>query len=471
MPVKNHSPKNIAGIDPDVTKKSYEDWRDKPIAKITAEVDETFMLLCKITDAIGDNYDLNKSDDLGDGNLTDRATKLFQIHSHLSGIQKAQSEIGQIKNLADNIRMRNSGNGEVIHDGDIMNQGSRFPNELPQYSLFDEYEKALKKIGRARPAGPGIMSTEAHYVAEESTPDLQVAIRVPGRDILNTLFKQTAGWAPEPVVQRGYVPMRHRPVQITDIFPRYRTTSNGIEYYEQTTRTSGAVEIAEGAASPESQIEMTKRTFPIELISTNIPATDIQLADEDQARRMLEDQLPMFLLERLDSQLMNGNGTSPNIAGVLSKANLLSEDWDEAGGKLVKPINTIRKVRTRIRFEGRAMADYVVINQNIWDTIAMSESTAGGYYGGNPFTGFTEQAWGLPVVLTDLLSDAAGSDTVGCIVGAFRMWAALYIRQDLIVAYGYSGDDWLKHTTRLRAHIRGAMEITRPQAFAKIVRA
>ena len=115
------------------------------------------------------------------------------------------------------------------------------------------------------------------------------------------------------------------------------------------------------------------------------------------------------------------------------------------------------------------MATHYVLNPSVWDDIVLAESSAGGYYYGSPQNDFTERVWGLPVVLSDHLVGTTTSGHVNGLIGDFSpMWIQLRLRRELETEWGYINDDWAKEIMRIKASIRLALVVKRPQAFATI---
>ena len=116
------------------------------------------------------------------------------------------------------------------------------------------------------------------------------------------------------------------------------------------------------------------------------------------------------------------------------------------------------------------MPSHYVLDKTLWDTIRMQESTAGGYYIGNPQENFTDRIWGLPVVRTHRLSSDDTSGTVGGLIGDFNNQTALHLRRDFVTEFGWTDKDFLKGVMRIRGTVRCALEVTSLKAFATLTR-
>ena len=123
---------------------------------------------------------------------------------------------------------------------------------------------------------------------------------------------QVQGWAPENIRTGRVVLDATRPIQAIDIFPPGQTDQHSVVYMEETTFTPAAAERAESAAYAEATFELTERTSRVRSIGASVPVTDEQLADVPAVRSYLNQRLTFGVRQRLDGQILVGNGTAPN---------------------------------------------------------------------------------------------------------------------------------------------------------------
>jgi HK97 family phage major capsid protein len=114
-----------------------------------------------------------------------------------------------------------------------------------------------------------------------------------------------------------------------DLIPTATTTSNMIEYYEMTTSTNNAAFVAEASATtgttgtkPEGAIGWTLRTSPVSTVAEWVPVTNQFLADAPAVEGLIREQLLTHLDLALETGILTGNGTPPNLTGVLNTANI-----------------------------------------------------------------------------------------------------------------------------------------------------
>jgi len=273
-----------------------------------------------------------------------------------------------------------------------------------------------------------------------------------------TLFQTTAGWAPESLRIGRIVEAVTRPIQLLDIIPLAQTGFEQIVYMEETTRTHSAAEKAEGVAFAESTFALTEQTSPVRKITDSIPVTDEQLEDVVQAESYLNARLTFGLRQRLDSQVLIGDGIAPNLDGIKNVAGIQTQ----ALGADPRP-DAFYKLMTKIRVTGRAMPTHHVIHPTDWEKIRLLRTADGVYIWGNPSEAGTERMWGLPVVQSD--ADSAGTGYVGSFM---QEWISLFERRGIDVQVGYSGTQFVEGKRTIRGDMRAAFVLFRPAAFGTV---
>ena len=274
-----------------------------------------------------------------------------------------------------------------------------------------------------------------------------------------TLMTTAAGWAPEIFRTGKVVDFATRPVQITDVVPSTTTTQAAIQYMEETTFTNSAAEVAEGGTYAESAIALTEQTSTVRKIGTFIPVTDEQLADVPQVQGLLDNRLPFMLRQRLDSQILNGNGTAPNLRGFLNVVGIQTQ------AKGTDPVpDAIYKGLVKVRVTGRAMPNAVLMHPTDWQNIRLLRTADGIYIWGNPSDAGPERIWGLGVVQTDAFS-AAGT----ALVGDFANFTELSVRRGVEMQVSNSHSTFfIEGKQAVRADVRCALVAYRPVALCTV---
>lgn len=276
---------------------------------------------------------------------------------------------------------------------------------------------------------------------------------------LKTLFQTTAGWAPEVLRTGRVVESAQRPVQVADIIPQTTTSQAAIKYMEETTFTNAAVETAEGTTYQESALALTEKLSAVQKIATFIPVTDEQLEDEAQASGYLNNRLPFFLRQRLDTQIINGNGTAPNLRGLLNVVGIQTQ----AKGADPSP-DAVYKAMVKVQTgSGQAMPNAALFAPLDWQNIRLLRTADGIYIWGNPSEAGPASIWGLQSIVVQALTAGTG------IVGDFANFSELAVRRGVEVQVSNShGTFFAEGKQALRADIRVALTFYRPAAFCTV---
>lgn len=291
----------------------------------------------------------------------------------------------------------------------------------------------------------------------------------------------TTGYPPEVLRQPGFLEFLTRdPNTVISLFDQINSDQNAFSYLEETTFTNAAAEAAEGSAVSEATLAFTERTEAIRKIGVYIPVTDELLADQAGVQGYLNSRLQTMIRLRLDSQLLSGDGTAPNLEGILDagKSSVGSTDFSAYAGNLGR-LGAIYGAITDIRVNAFTEPDAIVMHPNDWNDIVTSVSvdfagtSSAGYTAKNPlFIGNGNMAagpqaaiWGLKVVPTTAIS--AGTVLIGKFGGGEAAHVVMRQGIDLAVTDSHS-DFFIKNQLAIRATMRVGFPVYRQAAFHKL---
>ena len=318
-----------------------------------------------------------------------------------------------------------------------------------------------------RQKGAGRMVTESAAFKEwhkgGHNGGLDVHLDVLPSDVLGgvgykTLMETTAGWAPESIRLPGWTDGVSRPIQVLDIIPMATTGFAAVAYMEETTRTHGAAEAAEGAAYGESTFAFTARSVTVRKIADSLPVTDEQIEDVPAMDGYINNRLMFGVRQRLDLQILVGDGIAPNIEGIENVTGIQTQ----ALGTDSVP-DAFHKAMTLVRVTGRAIPTHHVMNPTDWEGVRLLTTADGIYIWGPPSQRGMETMWGLPVIQQD--ADAAGTGYVGSFL---PQWITLFERRGIDVQVGYTGSQFTEGERTVRADMRAALVLFRPVAFCTV---
>ena len=231
-----------------------------------------------------------------------------------------------------------------------------------------------------------------------------------------------------------------------------------------TSATPGLNNVAVGAytaahgVKPESSMTFAVVSTPVETIAHLIPISRRAAADAPQVRQLIDAFLLYGLKEEEEDQILNGNGTSPNLSGITDQS---ISTVGSAGTDLDAIVDAIRTIRADNR-EPSAM----VIHPNDWFSteFLLSKDTAGNYLVGDPRASLDtlNSLWGLRVVVTPAQTEntVLVGDFAQCVV-ADREQSAIYVSD--------SHNDWFaRNLLAILAEERLAVGILDEDAFCTV---
>jgi HK97 family phage major capsid protein len=150
--------------------------------------------------------------------------------------------------------------------------------------------------------------------------------------------------------------------------------------------------------------------------------------------------------QRIDAQLLNGNGTGQNISGMTNSGNYTAFT-PESGDNAIDSIN--RAIYEVIGADYAPTA--IMMNPKDWGAIERTKINDS-YVFGSPGLAVGPVLWGLPVVVTNAMTE-------GAMDVAYQVWN----RQGTIVEMSESDDtNFQKNLVTVRAESRLALAVYRP---------
>lgn len=301
-------------------------------------------------------------------------------------------------------------------------------------------------VGQLFVKSPSFLKKEGN-IGPQSTLDIE----------LKTLMDSATGWIPETTRTGRVVDFATRPIQVTDLIPATTTSQNAVTYMEETTFTNAAAETAEAGTYQEATLALTERSSLVRKIAVFLPVTDEQLEDESQVRGYVDNRLGFMVRQRLDSQILVGNGTAPNLRGLLNIVGIQTQ----AKGADPAP-DAVYKAMIKVRVTGRAMPNLVVYHPTNWQDIRLLRTADGLYIWGNPSDSGPDRIWGLPVAQSDAI-------TLGTSLVADSSFTELATKRGLDTQISNShGTYFIEGKQAIRADMRVALVVYRPAAICTV---
>lgn len=256
-----------------------------------------------------------------------------------------------------------------------------------------------------------------------------------------------------PFQRPGIIPGSFVPLTVRAAMRVIPVTSNAVNSLKESAWTNSAAEVSEGAAKPESDITFAPYDVNIRTVAHWLKISNQLLADSPAVVAYIETRLRDGLEQRIENQLINGNGTSPNISGLTDSGNFTAYT-PTSDANLIDTINDIKYAM----WATGNLPDTVIVNPATWGQLERLREGAnsGMYLYGTPGTNAGMNPFGLNVILSTYL--AAGK----IIVGRFSDSAVLYERSGTVVEMGYVNADFTNNLITIRAEQRLGLGVDRP---------
>lgn len=293
--------------------------------------------------------------------------------------------------------------------------------------------------------------------------------RVPMKAATDVIHTETNGPAAGLVLPDylpGILPLPQQELTLRDLFASGSTSSDVVSYARQSSFDNAAAPVGQATSpstglKPQSSIGWTRETSPVETIATWMVTTRQALADAGQVQSLIDNQGRLMIQLAEEDQLLNGDGNSPNLEGILNVSGI--QTLDLTGEDNLDGVRTaIRLIRTGV---ARAAADGIVLNPVDSEQIDLLKDDSGNYRGGNPIGNFNfgQTIWRLPRVESSAIAEGTA------LVGAFRIGATVLQRQPITVyTADQHADFFVRNLIVVLFEERLAFPVFWPSAFVEI---
>lgn len=272
-------------------------------------------------------------------------------------------------------------------------------------------------------------------------------------EVKNTVLSDTTTAYPE---QRpGVIPGNFLPVTIRSRIPVVTVTGNAVNALREASNTNNAAEVAQGASKPESAVTFEQYNVPIQTVAHWIKVSNQLLADAPAVAAYIDTRLRDGLAQRIERQILLGDGTTPNLSGLTDSGNFTAYT-PVTGANLADSIN---RAKYALWATGNA-PDTAIVNPADWSVMELTrDGSTGVYLYGTPGTVAGMTPFGVQVVLSNHMPQ--GYFLIGNLAGATN----LFQRQGTTVEMGYINEDFTNNLVTIRAEERLGLAVDRPAAI------
>jgi HK97 family phage major capsid protein len=229
----------------------------------------------------------------------------------------------------------------------------------------------------------------------------------------------------------GYKYDPSRAVHIRSLIPQGSTTSDVVRFVKESGYSDGSGNVAEGATLSQSDFDMAADNNTVEKIGAYLRISEEMLADTPQLTSYISARVPAKLLSKEDDQILNGNGTSPNLSGITVDA----ADFDEsASAAFYQSINNANEFDVIVAALNQlALSEYqasqIILHPTDFHKILLLKDSQSRYLKDQVYAGLQPTFMGVPVVTNTAMT--AGS----FLLGNFNQGTQLWIRDNVSVEF------------------------------------
>lgn len=267
-----------------------------------------------------------------------------------------------------------------------------------------------------------------------------------------------------------------RDLTIRNLVSNRRTTSDLVEFVQETSHTNAAAVVPEATSSaaptapegagalvqnpgggykPEGSWAFEVVQTPVKTIAEWVPATKRALADVAALEGLINDELRADVAEAEEDQILNGNGSGENFTGINNTSGIQTQAWT------TDLFTTTRKAITKARTVGRVNPNAWVMNPADAETIDLLKDGENRYYYGGPQAIGPRTLWGRPIVESE-------AQPAGTALLADWSKAVIWDREQTTVTMTDShADFFIRNLVAVLAEERLAFGVTRPAAIVQ----
>ena len=299
---------------------------------------------------------------------------------------------------------------------------------------------------------PQQLTAAAEFVGSQQYKDLIAGRTEKARfEVKNTVVSDatTVFSARQPgIIQGNFLPLT-----IRDVLPVVPVSSNLVNSLRELAWTNNAAETAQTTAKPESVLTFEAYDVPVTTIAHFIKISNQLMADAPAVMAYIDTRLRDGLAQRVDKQLLIGNGTTPNLSGLTDAGNFTA--YTPTAADLL--VDAINRAKYAMWATGN-IPDTVIVNPADWGAMERKREGAGTgqYLYGAPGMAAGMNPFGLRIVLSNNMP-------VGkFLIASLRSSTMLYARQGATIEMGFVNDDFTKNLITIRAEERMGLGCERP---------
>ena len=210
--------------------------------------------------------------------------------------------------------------------------------------------------------------------------------------------------------------------------PQGSTSAHTISYVKESGVEGAPTTVAGGATLPQSDFNLVESTVKLEKIGTFLRITEEMINDIPALTSFLSARIPQRILAVEDTQILNGDGSTPNLDGLFTDGTA----WGAGGfANAIESANEYDVLITGLNQLQLANynANVIMVNPTDLHKIVLLKSTANEYLKNQIYQGLQPSIAGVPIVTNTAVT--AGKFLMMDSNRATQLW----IRENLSVEF------------------------------------
>lgn len=252
-----------------------------------------------------------------------------------------------------------------------------------------------------------------------------------------------------------------KPSHIREILPIGSTDSDVVRYVKETAYSDGASFKQEGATLGQTDFELEAKDANVRKLGTYLRVSEEMMDDYKQLVSYLSARVPSKIMAVEDTQILNGNGSNPNLSGLFTDGTAFSAGSFAGAVSNANEFDVLVASMNQLAL-ANYQADYIVLNPTDFHKILLLKDTTNQYLKDQVYAGLQPNFMGVPVILNTACT--AGK----FLVGNFAMGSQLWVREGISLGiYREDGINVREGFVTIRVKERVALTNYNPNAFVQ----
>jgi len=210
-----------------------------------------------------------------------------------------------------------------------------------------------------------------------------------------------------------------RSTHIRTLLPIGSTDAQTIRFPKESGYADNAAATAQGSTLGQSDFDITATSVNVEKIGTYMRLTEEMLADTPQLTSYLSARVPGKVLSAEDNEILNGDGSSPNLDGLFTDGAAFSAGSFALAIESANEFDVLTVALNQLNLSNYQAAT-ILLNPTDFHKIVLLKSTANEYLRNQIIQGVQPAIMGVPIVLSTAVT--AGKFLVGNLSLATQLW-------------------------------------------------